>query len=209
VRVRSPQTIRRAGSRPSRRLWLVGVTVVVTGGLVFAVNAALARRQSAPPSRGPLAVLMRAHAADEPVLREALSGAATVTFAREGPPGDEVFVATMDSGAICLVDQAPLGPAGAPPTDAAGLIAVACGTGSQAETVGLGLASPTAGQVPAKITLLLPNDVQSVDFQTTGGAVTAEPTAGNVVQYAASDLTSATYATGGRTVVVQVPAPPA
>lgn len=198
--------MRRAGPTASGMRWLVGVTVVVTGGLAFAVNAAIARRQSPPPRREPLRVLTRAHVATAPPIRESLAGAATVTFAREGPPGDELFVATMDSGAVCLVDQEPLGTAGAPPTDAAGLIAVGCGDPSQAETVGLGLTSPATGQVPAKITLLLPNDVQSVDFQGSDGAVTTEAVEGNVVQYAASGLMSATYATGGRSVVVQVPA---
>ena len=156
-----------------------------------------------------LRVLGKASVTNEPVLREPLADASVVTFAREGPTGDQIFVATMNSGAICVVDQEPPSGSGVPPTNAYGLIAVGCGAPPEADGVGIGLANPAVGQVPAKITLLLPNDVQSVAFQSTTGAVTTESVEGNVAQYVANDLASATYSTDGHDVVVQVPSPPA
>jgi hypothetical protein len=195
----------RRGLKRKQTLTLLSVTAVVTSGLVGAVSAAVAHRQSTPPLRGALRVLARAHVADAPVLRESLPGATTITFSREGPAGDDVFVATMDSGAVCVVDQEPLGTAGAPPTDATGLIAVGCGEPSEVQTTGIGLGSPASADVPAKITVLVPNDVTVVNFQSTTGVVTSQPVQSNVAQYEADDLASASYATPRGTVEVHVP----
>jgi len=198
--------------QPSRRLLQLAAVITASAGLAYAGSAALAT--PAPhfkvrPLANAFAVLRHAHPADAGSLpREAIGGASSTVPAGTFPTGDKVYVTTLASGDICLVDQEPAGAVGEAPNDTTGLIAVACAHPAQAEQTGTGLAVPSVDGSDARITLLLPNGVQAVVFANADGTTTTQPVVANVAQYAAPNLTSANFTTpGGQQVSETVPSP--
>jgi hypothetical protein len=184
--------------RPTRLLQLAAV-VTVSAGLAYAGSAAFAT--PAPhfklrPLATVFSVLRHAHPADAGSLpREAIGGATSTVQAGTFPTGDSVYVAKLESGDICLVDQEPPAPNGAAPNDTSGLIAVACSHPAQAEQTGTGLLEPSVNGSAARITLLVPNGVRSVAFGDADGTMTTQTVVNNVAQKAAPNLTSASFTT--------------
>ncbi len=184
--------------------------MAVSAGLAYGGTAAFATRVAQVRVR-PLAdvfsVLRDAHGADAAVApREAIGGASATVFAGTFATGDSVYVATLDSGDICLMDQEPAGAAGAVPSDATGLTAVACSHPAQAEQTGTSILAPSAGGSEGRITILVPDGVQSVVFDTADGSTVTETPVNNVAQYSAPNLTSANFVTpGGQRVSEAVP----
>jgi hypothetical protein len=204
----------RPPSEPSRQRRSRVVACVVTGVCtVAAVWAGTAAFAGSPPigtGRPPVVVASPSAGAraadDQPVLREPIGEAVSTSFAGTGPSGDDIFVAVLASSDICVVDQEPVVGSVVASTDGSGLIAVGCGHASEAATSGIGLASPGAGNVPPKITLLLPQGVSSVVFRTASGDSVTEAAENSVAQYAADGLISASYTVPGvGTITVLVP----
>jgi hypothetical protein len=138
--------------------------------------------------------------------REAIGGASSTVPAGTFPTGDKVYVATLESGDICLVDQEPPAPTGAAPNDTSGLIAVACSHPAQADQTGTGLAVPSVNGSDARITLLVPNGVRTVAFGDADGTMITQTVVNNVAQYAAPALASASFTTpGGQQATETVP----
>ena len=115
----------RATRRPNLASRLVQVLVVMatSAGLAYGGSAALATRVAhfrVRPLADVFAVLRHAHRADAasaPPPREPVGGASATAFAATFPTGDSVYVATLASGDICVVDQEPQGrTARRPPT---------------------------------------------------------------------------------------------
>lgn len=207
----------RATRRPNLASRLVQVLVVMatSAGLAYGGSAALATRVAhfrVRPLADVFAVLRHAHRADAasaPPPREPVGGASATAFAATFPTGDSVYVATLASGDICVVDQEPAGPDGATPTDATGLTAIACSHPAQAEQTGTSILTPASSDSGARITVLVPDGVQSVVFDEANGTAITETPVDNVAQYAAQNLESANFvAPGGQRVSDAVPATP-
>jgi hypothetical protein len=189
--------------------------MAAAAGLAYGGSAAFATRVAhfrVRPLADVFAVLRHAHragAASAPTPRESVGGASATAFAATFPTGDSVYVATMTSGDICVVDQEPAGPAGATPTDTTGLTAIACSHPAEAEQTGTSILTPSSGGSEARITVLVPDGVQSVVFDEANGTAISQTPVDNVVQYAAQNLVSANFvAPGGQRVSEAVPANP-
>jgi hypothetical protein len=143
------------------------------------------------------------------VPRLAIGGASSTSFAASFPSGDDVYVATLTTGDICLTDQEPPSVAGSTPSDTRGLTAAACSHPANAETTGIALLAPSINGSNAKITLLVPNGVTTVRFTDTTGASVNQPVTNNVAQFTAANLASATFLTpSGQTEAITEPPPP-
>ncbi len=207
----------RATRRPrlTVRLFQVLAVMAASAGLAYGGSAAFATRVAhfrVRPLADVFAVLRHAHRADAalaPPPREPVGGASATAFAATFPTGDSVYVATMTSGDICVVDQEPAGPAGATPNDATGLTAIACSHAAEAEQTGTSVLVPASGASDTRITVLVPDGVQSVVFDDADGTTVTETPVDNVVQYAAPDLASANFvAPDGQRVSDAAPATP-
>jgi hypothetical protein len=73
----------------------------------------------------------------------------------------------------------------------------------------MALVSPSADGSSARITLLLPNGVQTVAFAKSDGTTVQQSVVNNVAQYAAPDLISASYVAPGGQGVTDTAAPSA
>jgi hypothetical protein len=203
----------RRRSKLSGRLLQLATVMVASAGLAYGGTAAFATRAAHPPLR-PLAnvfaVLRHAHRADAAAApREPIGGASATVFAAAFATGDSVFVATLDTGDICLVDQEPAGPVDQAPSDVTGLTAVACAHPAEAEQTGLSILTPSDGNSATRITVLVPDGVQSVVFDESNGTAIAETPVDNVAQYAAPNLASANFVTpSGENVSEADPATP-
>ena len=205
----------RGPRRPSLigRLLQLGAVMVASAGLAYGGSAAFATRTvhfRVRPLAAVFTVLRHAHSADVgPGLREPISGASSTVFAQTFPTGDSVYVATLPTGDVCLADQEPSGAAGAAPSDSTGGMIVACAHPAEAEQTGLSILTPSQAGDASRITLLVPDGVQAVVFDTTGGATVTQAPVDNVAQYSAPNLTSANFVTpGGQRVSDAVPALP-
>jgi hypothetical protein len=182
-----------------------------SAGLAVVASAALAAPQHhfrARPLRRAFAVLGEAHAAAaDSAPQEPIGGASSTVLAGSFATGDSVYVATMSAGDICIVDQEPAAAAGAAPSNTHGLMAVGCSHPGPAEQTGIGLVAPAAEGSSARITLLVPNGVQTVTFAKSDGTTVAQSVVNNVAQYAAPNLVSASYVTPGGQVVTDSAAP--
>ncbi len=192
-------TSRAPRGRATGRLLQLGAVMAASAGLAYGGTAAFATRV-APVRVRPLAdvfsVLREAHPADAgSAPREAVGGASSTVFAGTFPTGDSVYVATLQSGDICLVDQEPVGPAGAAPSDTTGLTAVACSHPAQAEQTGTSILTPSSDNSEARITILVPDGVKSVVFNEADGTAIAETPVDNVAQYSAQNLVSVNFVT--------------
>jgi hypothetical protein len=188
---------RRRRSGVATRLLSLGAVMVASAGLAYGGTAALAghvTQARVRPLANVFSVLRRAHISDDASApREPIGGATSTVFAARFPTGDSVYVATLDTGDVCLVDQQPAGPAGSAPTAATGLTAVACAHPAQAESSGVSIVTAATAASPARITVLVPNGVQSVSFAETDGTTITQSPAGNVAQYAATNLAAANF----------------
>ena len=203
----------RVSRRPSltgRMLQLVAV-MIASAGLAYGGSTAFATRAAhfrVRPLADVFSVLRHAHAADAaPGLRESIDGASSTVFAAGFPNGDSIYVATLGSGDICLVNQEPAGPVAAAPSGAAGLTVVACSHPAQAEQTGTSILSPATPADPdGQIAVLVPNGVQTVNFDDANGTQVPQTPVGNVAEYAAQGLSSVNFvAPGGRHVSEAVP----
>ncbi|MGD1050016.1 MAG: hypothetical protein ABR947_02970 [Solirubrobacteraceae bacterium] len=186
-----------------------------SAGVAAVTSAALATPQHhfrVRPLARAFAVLGEAHRAlADAAPAEPIGGANSTVLADSFATGDSVYVATMTDGDICIVDQEPAAPAGAAPSSTSdqqpaapaaaapsstsGLMAVGCSHPGPAEQTGMALVAPSAVGSSARITLLLPNGVQSVTFTRADGTTVHQAVVNNVAQYAAPDLASASYVT--------------
>jgi hypothetical protein len=202
---------RRTALRRSTQLLAV---MAGSAGLAVAASAALATPQHhfrVRPLRTAFAVLREAHgaAAADSAPQEPIGGASSTVLAGSFATGDSVYVATMSDGDICIVDQEPAAAAGAAPSNTSGLMAVGCSHPGPAEQTGIGLVAPAAEGSSARITLLVPNGVQTVAFAKSDGTTVVESVVNNVAQYAAPNLVSASYVTPGGQAVTDSAAPSA
>jgi hypothetical protein len=208
-------TVRSIASPPPnrrlmRRALQLGAVMAISAGLAYASSAAFATHAARTPVR-PLAsvfsVLRRAHRADAATtLREPIAGATTTVFASAFSNGDSVYVATLATGDICVVDQEPAGAAGQAPTATTGLIAVACAHAAEAEQDGASILTRDDSGAGARITLLVPDSVHTVTFHLSDGATVAQTPVNDVAQYSAPSLASASFvAPSGAGVSEEVP----
>jgi hypothetical protein len=160
------------------------------------------------PLAAVFAVLRHAHTADVgPGLREPIAGASSTAFAQTFATGDSVYVVTLPTGDVCLADQEPAGTPGAVPNDSTGGTIVGCAHPAEAEQTGLSILTPAQAGSAGRITVLVPDGVGDVVFDTTGGATVTQVPVDNVAQYSAANLTSANFVTaGGQRVSDAVPA---
>jgi hypothetical protein len=197
-------------SAGGRRLLQLVATMAASAGLALAGSAAVASsspRHNARPIASAFSVLREAHsAATGSSLPEPIGGATTTVLAGVYPTGDTVYVDTLQSGDICVVDQEPASPAGVAPSDTSGLIAVGCSGPTEAEQTGIALLAPSVAGSEARITLLVPNGVQTVVFEQSDGTAITQAVVNNVAEYAARGLISANFVTpGGQDVSEAVP----
>lgn len=200
----------RTTRRLAGRLLQLGTVMVASAGLAYGGSAAFAIRVAHARLR-PLAdvfsVLRRARVADAgPAPRESVGDASSTAFVATFATGDSVYVATLESGDICLVDQEPVDSAGMTPNDATGLTAIACSHPAEAEETGTSILMPATDSSDARITVLVPDGVQAVVFDETDGTAVTETPVNNVAQYAAQNLASANFvAPDGQRVSEAVP----
>jgi hypothetical protein len=182
--------------------------IAYAGGAAFATQAPHVKLR---PLKADFSVLRGLHIADaSSAPRESIGGTIDTVPAGTFASGDSVYVATLVTGDVCLVDQEPVAAPGAVPNDTDGLIDVACSHPLQAEQSGTGIATPSVNGSAARITLLVPNGVQTVSFNTSDGATITEAVVNNVAQYASPDLVSASFVTpDGQGVSEAVPTPAA
>ena len=191
----------RSGRRRSarRRLLQLAAVIATSAGVAYAITAASATaipHFRVRPLAKVFAVLHDAQRGDAgSAPRDAIGDANSTVIAGTFTTGDSVYVATLESGAICLVDQEPVAPTSVVPNTTVGLTAVACAHAAQAEQTGTGIATPSIDGSDARITLLLPNGVQTVLFATANGTTNTQAVVDNVAQYAAPNLSSATFIT--------------
>ena len=187
--------------------------MIAAAGLAYAGTGALATARphfKVRPVGRAFALLRDARAADTaPPLREPIGGATSTVFAASFPTGDSVYAATLESGDLCVVDQEPVAPSDAPPSNTVGLIAVACSHPVDVEQHGVGLLAPSINGSDARITLLVPDGVQTVAFTESDGTTVDQAVVSNAAQYAAPNLVSASFVTtaGQQTTVVEPTAP--
>jgi hypothetical protein len=187
--------------------------LVASAGLAYGGSAAFATRTvhfRLRPLAAVFSVLRHARSAGVgPGLREPIAGASSTVFAQTFSTGDSVYVVTLPSGDVCLADQEPAGAAGAAPNDSTGGMLVACAHPAEAEQTGLSILTPSQAGDASRITVLVPNGVGAVVFDTTGGATVTQTPVDNVAQYSAQNLTAANFvAPGGQRVSDAVPAIP-
>jgi hypothetical protein len=206
--MRASHTSRRTALR--RSIQLLGV-MAGSAGLAVAASAALATPQHhfrVRPLARVFAVLGEAHrAVAGSAPAETIGGASATVLAGRFASGDSVYVTTMTDGDVCIVDQEPAAAAGAAPSSTSGLIAVGCSHPGPAEQTGIALVAPSADGSSARITLLLPNGVQTVAFAKSDGTTEQQSVVNNVAQYSAPDLISASYVTPGGQGVTDTAAP--
>jgi hypothetical protein len=206
--MRVPRSDRRTAVR--RSIQLLAVTAG-SAGVAVAASAALAtpaHHYRVRPLARAFAVLGEAHRAlADSAPAEPIGGASSTVLAGSFATGDSVYVATMTDGDICIVDQEPAAPAGAAPSSTSGLMAVGCSHPGPAEQTGMAMVAPAADGSSARITLLLPDGVQTVTFTRADGATVHQAVVNNVAQYAAPDLASASYVTPGGQGVTDSAAP--
>jgi hypothetical protein len=208
--MRAPSTGRRIALRRSMQLLAV---MAGSAGLAVAASAALATPQRhfrVRPLARAFAVLGEAHrAVAGSAPAEPIGGASSTVLAGSFATGDSVYVTTMSDGDICIVDQEPAAATGAAPSNMSGLMAVGCSHPGLAEQTGMALVAPSADGSSARITLLLPNGVQTVAFAKSDGTTVQQSVVNNVAQYAAPDLVSASYVAPGGQGVTDTAAPSA
>ena len=192
----APRSRRRTAVARSIQLLAV---MAGSAGLAVAASAALATPQHhfrVRPLARAFAVLSKAHrAVANSAPAEPIGGASSTVLGASFATGDNVYVATMTDGDICVVDQEPAAAAGAAPSTTSGLMAVGCSHPGPAEQTGIVLVAPSVTGSKARITLLLPNGVQTVTFGRADGTTVHQAVVNNVAQYAAPDLASASYVT--------------